>query len=117
MVEGGAILPVTYKLTSVLTLTIDPEVDVYKDSTGGDRHLNTAQLVNLGISLPRNFTLYGELWGDWNFDPAGTVKQYSADVALAYGVTAYLQLDAGLDVGLNRYTPGLQAYVGVSQKF
>ena len=117
VVEGGAVMPVNYKLTPILTLTIDPEVDVLKDSTGGGRHVNTAQLINLGISLPHNFTLYGELWGDWNFDPAGTVRQYSADAAIAYGVTNYLQLDAGLNFGLNRYTPGVQAYVGVSQKF
>ena len=116
-VEGGAIMPVNYKLTSILTLTIDPEVDLYKDSTGDGRHVNTSQLVNIGVSLPHNFTLYGELWGDWNFDPAGTVKQYSADTAIAYGVTNYLQLDAGLNFGLNRYTPGVQAYVGISQKF
>jgi hypothetical protein len=68
-VEGGAIMPVNYKLNSILTLTVDPEVDFYKDSTGSGRHLNTPQLVNLGLSLPDNVTVYGELWGDWNFDP------------------------------------------------
>ena len=117
VVEGGAILPINYKLTSTLTLTTDPEVDFYKDSNGGGRHVNTAQLVNLGLSLPFNLTVYAELWGDWNFDPAGTIKQYSADTAIAYGVTQYLQLDAGLNFGLNRETPGVQAYFGVSQKF
>ena len=74
-------------------------------------------MINLGVSLPRNFTLYGELWGDWNFDPAGVIRQYSADAAIAYGVTPYLQLDAGANFGLNRYTPGSRPYVGVSQKF
>jgi hypothetical protein len=117
VVEGGVILPVNYKLTDTLTLTIDPEVDFYKDSAGGGRHVNTAQLVNLAISLPRNFTLYGELWGDWNFNTIGTVRQYSADTAITYGFTPYLQLDAGVNIGLNRYTPRTQAYVGVSQKF
>ncbi len=117
VVEGGLILPVNYKLNSFLTLSTVPEVDFYKDSVGGGRHANTAQLINLGINLPKNFTFYGELWGDWNFDPAGTIKQYSADTAIAYGVTPYLQLDAGVNFGLNRYTPGVQAYVGMSQKF
>ena len=117
MVEGGLILPVNYKLNSFLLLTTAPEVDFYKDALGGEHHANTAQLINLAISLPKNFTLYTELWGDWNFDPAGTVRQYSADTAIAYGVTPCLQLDAGINFGLNRYTPGVQAYVGVSQKF
>ncbi len=117
VVEGGAILPVNYKFNSILTLTTAPEVDFYQNPTGGGRHVNTAQLVNLAISLPKNFTVYGEFWGDWNFDSAGTMRQYSADAAVAYGVTPYLQLDAGLNFGLNRYTPGLQAYVGAAQKF
>jgi len=116
-VEGGLIMPVNYEINSKLTLTTVPEVDFFKDAIGSGRHVNTVQLINLGISLPDSFTLYGELWGDWNFDPLGTTRQYSADTALAYGVTPYLQLDVGLNVGLNKYTPGAQAYVGVSQKF
>ncbi len=117
VVEGGGILPINYKLTDTITLTTVPEVDALLDSTGGGRHLNTAQLVNVGVSLPKNFTVYGELYGDWNFDPAGTIRQYSADFAVAYGVTSELQLDTGVNFGLNRETAGVQAYVGVSQKF
>jgi hypothetical protein len=117
VVEGGAILPINYKLNDLITLTTVPEVDAYKDSTGGGRHLNTAQLINVAFSLPANFTAYGELWGDWNFDPAGTIHEYSADLALAYGISKYLQLDTGVNIGLNRETPGAQVYVGVSQKF
>ena len=94
-----------------------PEVDAFKDSTGDGRHLNTAQLVNIGYSLPNNVTLYGELWGDWNFDPMRSIKQVSADIAVAWGFTKYLQFDAGLNFGLNRSTPALQPYFGISQKF
>ena len=100
-----------------MTLTTVPEIDFFKDGIGDGRHVNTVQLINLGIALPDNFTLYGELWADWNFDPSGTISQFSADTALAYGVTPYLQIDAGLNFGLNRYTPGVQAYVGIAQKF
>ena len=116
-VEGGSVLAVNYKLTDKLTFTTAPEVDDFKDSTGSGRHVNTIQLVNLGYSLPCNLTVYGELWGDWNFDPADTIRQYSADAAVAWGISQNLQLDAGLNFGLNRYTPGVQGYVGISQKF
>ncbi len=94
-----------------------PEVDAYKNADSDGRHLNTAQLVNPAISLPRRVTVYAELWGDWDFDPVRTVRQYSADFAVTYGVTNELQLDTGLDIGLNRQTPGVQIYTGVSQKF
>ena len=116
VVEGGAILPINYKLTDAIILTTMPEVDALLDSSGGGRHLNTAQLVNIGYTVQK-LTLYGELWGDWNFDPARTTKQYSADLAVAYAVTSELQLDTGVNFGLNRETAGVQAYLGVSQKF
>jgi hypothetical protein len=116
-VEGGALVPVSYKLSDKLVLTTVPELDAYKDAAGAGRHLNTAQLINLAWSLPASVTVYGEVWGDWNFDPAGTIRQSSADVAAAWGMTQYLQFDAGLNFGLNRQTPGVQAYVGIAQKF
>ena len=116
-VEGGELLTIAYKLTDALTVTTQPEVDDLKDAVGDGRHANTVQLINFNYSLPKNVTVAAELWGDWNYDPTGTIKQYSADTAISWGVSKYFQLDAGLNFGLNRATPGVQAYVGVSQKF
>lgn len=117
-VEGGMIFPINYKLTDKITLTTVPEFDAFKDSTSNSgRHFNSAQLINVGYSLPHNVTVYGELYGDWNHDPVRTIRQYSADAAVAWGITKTLQVDAGLNFGLNRDTPGVQAYFGVSQKF
>ncbi len=116
-VEGGSAVALSYKLTDKLTLAASPELDAYQDGAGDGRHLNHIEVVNLGYSLPHNVTVYGELWGDWNYDPDGTTRQYSADVAAAWVLHNTLQLDAGLNFGLNRETPGVQAYFGVSQKF
>jgi hypothetical protein len=58
-----------------------------------------------------------ELWGQWNWDPAGTQKQYSADVAFAYLPNKNLQLDTGANFGLNRNTPDIELYAGVSTRF
>ena len=116
-VEGGMLFPINYKLTDKITLTTVPEFDAYKNGADDGRHFNTAQLFNVGYSLPHSLTLYGELWGDWNHDPLRTIRQYSADTAIAWGLTKYLQVDAGLNFGLNKYTPGVQTYFGISQKF
>ena len=116
-VEGGLIVPVNYQVTDNLVLTTAPEFDALKDTNGSGRHFSTSQLVNLGWSLSNGVTLYGELWGSWNFDRPTTVRQYSADVAVAKSLGKFLQLDAGLNFGLNRFTPGVQGYFGISQKF
>jgi Putative MetA-pathway of phenol degradation len=115
-VEGGVTLPLNFKVSDHFILTSAPEVDVYADAIGGGHHLNTAQTANLAICLPRDWVVYTELWTDWNFDPQGTNHQSSADIAVSYGATAYLQFDAGVNFGLSAATPGVQAYVGASQK-
>ena len=67
-------------------------------------------------TAPR-LTLAGELWSNLNFDPAGTLRQASADAALAYAVSNDLQLDAGANLGLNANTPDIEVYVGTSIRF
>jgi hypothetical protein len=115
--EGGLIAPVVVKLNDKLNLTFDPELDILKNAANNGRHAAMAQIVNLSYSLPQNVTVYGELWSDVDFDPSGVTKQYSADVAVTWGLPHDLQLDLGANVGLNRDTPNLQVYTGVSHRF
>ena len=61
--------------------------------------------------------MFAEAWGQWSFDPAGTQRQYSADIAAALGLGRDTQLDAGINFGLNRATPGVAPYIGVSHRF
>ncbi len=117
-VEGGLLVPVAIPLPSGFSLALTPEVDWLKNANDDGRHANMIQLVALGHAVgPLSAT--AELWSDFNFDPAGEVTQYSADLGLAWipKRAPNLQLDAGVNLGLNRVTPGLQAYVGVSRRF
>lgn len=63
------------------------------------------------------FTLYGEVWTSHSFDPAGTISQYSLDLALAWLPRPTLQFDVGANIGLNRQTPDIVSYIGVSTRF
>ena len=115
--EGGVSAPVNLTLDSQWGLTFSPEVDDFKNQSGDGRHLNTSQTVNLSYNLPKDVTLYGELWGDWNFDPAGTIRQVSLDLAVTKLIGKLFKLDGGVDIGLNRATPGVQVYAGLSKKW
>ena len=115
-VEGGVIVPVVFSLPGGVALNLGPEVDLLAD---GDRHGRHAQLVTLA-NLSRSFgraTVYAEFWNAQNLDPAGTVHQYSADVAVAYLVTPVWQVDVGGNFGLNRATPATQLSVGLATRF
>jgi Putative MetA-pathway of phenol degradation len=116
-VEGGLIGTGVIALPSGFSLTISPEIDALADGDGQGRHVQWVGVVNIGKTLSPKLTIYGELWAAQNQDPGGHVRQVSADVALAYLAAKTLQLDAGANVGLNRATPDVQAYVGISTRF
>ena len=115
--EGGLAVPVSFALAGPLTMTLGPEVDLLADGDGDGRHVAVINLVNVAGPIAPGLTLVGELWSNFNFDPAGTVRQASLDSALAYAVSSDVQLDAGTNLGLTRDTPDVEVYAGVSARF
>ena len=115
-VEGGVIAPIVFDLPGNLTLDLGPEIDILANSSGHGRHAQLVGLVNIAESVGKA-TFYAELWTAQNFDPARTVRQYSADVAVTYLLTPTLQADVGGNFGLNKATPGVQLYLGLSKRF
>jgi len=115
-VEGGLAVPLSAPVGPV-TATLGPEVDLLADSDGHGYHVAVTNLVNLGWSATSRFTLSAELWNNVNFDPAGTVRQWSADASAAYLVSKRMQLDAGANFGLNKQTPDVELYGGISVLF
>ena len=115
--EGGLALPLSFTLAGPVTATFGPEVDLLADAHGHGRHFAIVQLVNLSAPVAPRLTLIGELWANWNFDPDGTVRQASADAAIAFAATNTIQLDAGANIGLSRDTADLELYAGASVRF
>jgi len=114
--EAGLAVPINISAPGGWTVTLGPQLDLLADADGRGRHAGVTGLVNIAKQLGA-FTLYNELWTNQNFDPAGTVRQYSYDVSLAWLARPTLQVDIGANIGLNRETPGLVAYVGVATRF
>jgi hypothetical protein len=117
-VEAGLLVPVAVPIgKGPLTFSLDPEMDLLADSDGHGRHAATQQVVNLGIQASDKLTLSAELWAMWDWDPAGTGRQASADGSIAYLVNDDLQLDGGINYGLNRQTADFELYTGLSLRF
>ena len=117
-VEGGLAVAASAALgKSGFTLSLDPELDWVADSDGHGHHAATQQVLNLGFAINDKLSLSAELWGKWDWDPAGTGKQASADGSIAYLVRNNVQIDAGANFGINRQTPDVELYSGVSVRF
>lgn len=117
-VEAGLALPIDYSIPkSPVSLTLGPEIDWLVDNDGGGHHAAMVQVVGVGVQVAPRLTLGADLWGQWNWDPAGTTSQATADGSIAYLVNDNLQLDGGANFGLNKQTPDVELYAGVSTRF
>jgi hypothetical protein len=119
--EGGVLVPIGFSLgNSGLAIALTPEIDLVPNAERRSRrgyHAQMAQVASLSWAASERLSLSAELWGAWDWDPAGTIDQYSADGAIAYLVNPKLQLDGGANFGLNRSTPDVELYSGVSVLF
>jgi hypothetical protein len=118
VVEGGLIAPFQLQLPHDFGLTLMSEVDALKDAADSGRHANFVDLVNLNHAVPgiKNLSAAIEFFSSVGTDP-NTPPIYTFDTALIYLLTPNVQLDAGVDFGLNRAAPAVQVFVGLSQRF
>lgn len=116
--EGGLLMPIGYAIPkSPLSIGLTPEVDWAADADGHGHHAAMAQVVTIGWQANAKLNLSAELWGQWDWDPAGTTRQASIDASAAYLARNNVQFDAGANFGLNRNTPDVEFYTGVAVRF
>jgi hypothetical protein len=116
--EGGMVVPIEYAIPkSTLVITLAPELDWVADGDRHGHHALMANVVNLGWQATPALNLSAEIWRQWDWDPSGTGRQVSGDVAVAYFTSKRVQLDGGANIGLNRATPDLELNAGLSILF
>ena len=115
--EGGIAGVANIPLPAHFTLTLGPEIDVLANDQGGGYHAGLISLVNLSHPVTKELNAYVEFWNEQELAPGGTIHQYSIDLAASYQLKKTLQLDAGINLGLNSATPETQFYLGVSKRF
>ena len=117
-VEAGLAVPIDYAIpNSPISVALGPEIDWIADNDGGGHHAAMVQVVGVGLQVAPRLTLGADLWGQWNWDPGGASNQATADGSVAYLVSNSVQIDGGANFGLNRQTPDVELYAGVSKRF
>jgi len=118
VVESGVIAPLVLNLPMDFSVTLETEFDALKDANDSLRHANFVNLANLshpilGIEgLAATIEVYSSIGTD-----RATPVIYTFDSALTYLVAKNLQLDIGLDIGLNPAAPKQQVFAGISTRF
>ncbi len=114
----GLIVPVTISLPADFSLGLSPEVD--RLPNGGDRGHHASYTMIGGISRAFGAVTPGvELAATQDDDPTGRKTEATADFFAAWIPKSLpsVQFDVATYVGLNRDTPDVEAYIGVSKRF
>jgi Putative MetA-pathway of phenol degradation len=116
--EAGLLVPIGYSIDkSPFSINLTPELDWVADSDDHGHHAAMTQVASLSWQANDKLNLSAEIWGQWDWNPSGTSRQYSADGSIAYLVSKNVQIDGGANFGLNRNTPDVELYTGVSVRF
>jgi hypothetical protein len=114
--EGGIYAPLSVALPDGWTMTLQSELDFLQNTALDGTHQNYQNLINFGHEVVKDVTGYAEFWSDVNTD-RNAPTQYTLDFAAAWLVRANVQLDAGINIGLNKAATDYQPYLGLSQRF
>lgn len=116
--RGGVALPVSIALSDATSLGVTPQIEAAPDSNDDGTHFSASVAVGVSQALgPVSLGL--ELWAQTDDDPGGRKTPASLDLSAAWIPQAApdLQLDIGVNRGLNGDTPDVQAYVGLARRF
>lgn len=116
--EGGLIVPLALRLPQDYLVTLMTEVDDLKDVDIGRRYANFINLVGVSHPLPgiEGANAMLELFSSTGTDSA-VPPVYTFDTGMNFRVDRHIILDVGLNIGLNKAAPKIQAYTGISARF
>ena len=110
--EGGIIVPFTMPLPGDFDLTLMAELDFVRDGTGG-RDTLLVHTASLGHDLFGNLAGYVEYAGVIDLDGDQKYQAY-LNAGATYGISENVQLDCGVNVGVNAAAQDLRIFAGMT---
>jgi hypothetical protein len=115
-VEGGVILPIAVELPWSFGMGLMTEFDWTRDLNGGGHH---PEFIN-SITFSRD--IIGKLAGYVEFFSSVSAERDvpwvgSFDMGLAYALSADVQVDAGINIGVTRSAEDLNPFLGITWRF
>lgn len=114
---AGLVAPVAFDLTDRLHVELTPEIDAAVDEDGHGRHLAYGSVAGLVLDAGRTVSLTLEAQALRDRDPGGHATETRASLSATWQPSGDWQVDGGVVHGLNRDTPDVEAYIGLSRRF
>jgi len=113
---AGLLIPMSFDLGGI-SLALSPQVDAAVDSDGKGRHLGYGSVVGIGFPLTDAISASAEISLYRDGDPAGHSTEALAGLSAGWQPDDDLQLDVGLNLGLNAASPDTELYFGIAKRF
>jgi hypothetical protein len=114
---AGLLVPMSYELPHGLALGLTAEADAAVDADGNGRHFAYSAILGLDVPLADKLGATAELSAGRDEDPSGHSTQLLAGLSAGWTPNDNLQLDIGVNAGLNRDSPDVELYFGVARRF
>lgn len=113
--EFGVTIPIQATLPYDFTALFVTEFDDFKNVNNTGRHAGFTNLLNISHPITPKLSAAVEIWNQ--VQATNIPAQYTLDLSLAYMLGPNTQLDTATYIGLNKASPDLVAYIGISQRF
>lgn len=111
--EGGLIVPAGFAINEKTGAGVMVEFDYVSDEHGGRHHLELVTSATTAVDVSRIIGLYVELFQ--SVDLAGNQPWVPTfDTGLTFAIGKNMQLDLGVNLGLNRYADDFTPFLGFS---
>jgi hypothetical protein len=114
---AGLLIPLSYELGGGLQLGVTGRVEAAADEDRDGRHLAYGGVAGLSLPLSEKLDATFEVAANRDEDPSGHATEWLAGLSAGWMAKDDLQLDAGVNIGLDRTAPALQLYLGVARRF
>jgi hypothetical protein len=112
-VEGGLIVPFALELPRGWDLGATFAVGALRDEFGTGYHAGFANSITVGHDLTKKLAGYVEFFAEASAE-SGAPWVGSVDLGLTYAVTADLQLDVGVNLGVTNAAEDVNPFIGLT---
>jgi hypothetical protein len=114
--EGGMVIPFALKLPGDWSVGAMTGFDFVQSETVARRYASFINSVTLGHALKGDLGGYVEFYSEVSAEP-GSTWVGTTDFGISCALTANLQLDAGVNIGVTRAAKNLNLFTGLSWRF
>jgi hypothetical protein len=114
---AGVLVPLSFELGGDVQLGLTGRVEAAADEDRDGRHLAYGGVAGLSLPLSEALDATFEVAANRDEDPSGHATEWLAGLSAGWMARDDLQLDAGVNIGLDSAAPDLQLYVGIARRF